>query len=215
MPVNSEPGASAGLSGEASEVVRKDAFETPLRLVAGFDVGFEDHGRVARAAAVLVDAATLQPVSSRIARLPAPTHDIPGLPDFRELPVLLAVLEQLPQRPDLAFVNGDGIAHPRRFGIASRFGVAAALPSIGVVDHPLAGSGIIPHQTRGAYTALRDGREQIGWLLRSRVDNPPLAVSPGHRVALASAADLAMRFVASDRLPEPLRLAGELAAGRS
>lgn len=193
----------------ASGVVLKDGFARPLRVVAGFDAGFEDQDRIARAVAVLVDVATLQPIASAVACLPAPPSG-PGLPDVRELPALLAALERLPRRPDLAFVHGHGIAHPRRFGIASQLGVATGLPSIGVADDALAGSGITPHQTRGAYTALRDGRAQLGWLLRSRVDDLPLVVSPGHRVALASAADLVMRFVATDRLPEPLRLARRL-----
>jgi deoxyribonuclease V len=74
----------------------------------------------------------------------------------------------------------------------------------------LAGDGIVPHPTRGAYTALRDRGEQVGWLLRSKVECEPLVVSPGHRVALASAADLVMRYVATHRLPEPLRLADRL-----
>ena len=137
---------------------------------------------------------------------------IPGLLSFRALPALLAMLERLPQRPDLAFVDGHGIAHPRRFGIASHFGVATGLPSIGVASEAVVGKGITPHQTRGAYTALRDGREQLGWLLRSKVDCPPLVVSPGHRVAIASAADLVMRFVTTCRLPEPMRLADRLAS---
>lgn len=198
----------------ASEVVSRDGFARPLQLVAGFDAGFEDQGRTARAAAVLFDAATLQPIASEVARQPVPAPYVAGLLSFLELPALLAVLERLPRRPDLAFVRGHGIAHPRRLGIASHFGVVAGLPGIGVADHALAGTGITPHQTRGAYTALREGREQLGWLLRSQVDGLPLVVSPGHRVALASAADLVMRFVVADRLPEPLRLAALLASRR-
>ena len=198
----------------AAEVVLKDGFARPLRLVAGFDVGFEDQGTTTRAAAVLMDADTLQPLASEVARLPTSMPYIPGLLSFRELPALLAVLEQLPRRPDLAFVDGQGIAHPRRLGIASHFGVASGLPSIGVAKKIFVGEGIVPHQTRGAYTALRDGREQLGWLLRSKVNCLPLVVSPGHRVALASAADLVMRFVTTYRLPEPTRLADRLASRR-
>ena len=195
----------------AAGIVLKDGFARPLRLVAGLDAGFEDQGRTVRAAAVLVDADTLKPLASEVVRMAA-SPCIPGQPGFGEMPALLAALERLPRRPDLAFVHGHGVAHPQRFGIASQLGVAAELPSIGVADDVLAGGGSTPHQTRGAYTALRDGREQLGWLLRSRVDGPPLVVSPGHRVALASAADLVMRFVATDRLPEPLRLAGRLSS---
>lgn len=207
-------GARALQSRLASEVVLKDGFAKPLRLVAGLDVGFEEQGRVTRAAAVLFDVASMQPVASEVARLPTSMPYIPGLLSFRELPALLDVLERLPRRPDLVFVDGQGIAHPRRLGVASHFGVVTGLPSIGVAKKIFVGEGIVPHQTRGAYTALRDGREQLGWLLRSKVNCLPLVVSPGHRVALASAADLVMRFVTTYRLPEPTRLADRLASRR-
>ena len=198
--------------GLASRVRLKDEFSKPLRTVAGFDVGFEDDGATTRAAAVLLDADTLETLETRLVRVPTRMPYIAGLLSFRVLPALLAGLERLPHAPDLAFVDGQGIAHPRRLGIASHFGVVTGLPSIGVASKILVGDGIIPHQTRGAYTALRDGREQIGWLLRSKLNCDPLVVSPGHRVAMASAADLVMRFVAGDRLPEPTRLADRLAS---
>ena len=198
----------------AQGVVLKDGFAKRLRTIAGFDVGFEADGAVTRAAAVLLDAETLQPVAMEIARVPTVMPYMPGLLSFRQLPALLAVVELLPQRPDLVLIDGQGLAHPRRLGVASHFGVVADLPSIGVAKKILAGDGIIPHQTRGAYTALRDGREQVGWLLRSKVNCSPLVVSPGHRVAMASAADLVMRYVTTYRLPEPTRLAGRLASRR-
>jgi deoxyribonuclease V len=197
----------------AERVVRKDDFG-PLRTVAGLDVGFEAQGRITRAAAVLLDAGTLQPLASAVVRVPTVMPYIPGLLSFRELPALLAAMEQLPHRPDLVLVDGQGIAHPRRLGVAAHFGVATDLPSIGVAKKILVGDGIVPHQTRGAYTALRDKREQIGWLLRSKLNCLPLVVSPGHRVAMASAADLVMRFVTTYRLPDPTRLADRLASRR-
>ena len=135
-------------------------------------------------------------------------------PQATLVPALLLALEALPQRPDLAFVDGHGIAHPRGLGIAAHFGVATDLPSIGVAKKILTGSGPEPHHTRGAYTALRRDGRQIGWLLRSKPKCKPLIVSPGHRVAMASAADLTMRFVAGYRLPEPTRLADRLASRR-
>jgi deoxyribonuclease V len=196
----------------AQDVILKDGFAKPLRTVAGLVVRFGDDGTVARAAAALLDAVTLQPVAGRVARVRTATPYIPGLLGFRELPALLAVLELLPEQPDLALVGGQGIAHPRRFGLAAHFGVATGLPTIGVAKKILVGDGIVPHPTRGAYTALRHRGEQIGWLLRSQVDCDPLVVSPGHRVAMASAADLVMRYVTTDRLPEPMRLADRLAA---
>jgi deoxyribonuclease V len=198
----------------ARQVRLRDDFVRPLRTVAGFDVGFEDGGDTTRAAAVLLDADTLQPLETQLVRVPTTMPYVPGLLSFRELPALLQALAALSQPPDLAFIDGHGIAHPRGLGIAAHFGVATGLPSIGVAKKILTGSGPDPHDTRGAYTALRRDGRQIGWLLRSKLRCNPLVVSPGHRVAMASAADLVMRFVTRYRLPEPTRLADRLASRR-
>ena len=199
----------------AQQVVLRDAFAKPLRTVAGFDVGFEDGGATTRAAAVLLDADTLDVLDRQVARLPTRMPYVPGLLSFRELPALLAALARLPQAPDLAFVDGHGIAHPRRLGIAAHFGVATGLPSIGVGKTILTGEARMAlHEMRGAFTPLRDGTAQIGWLLRSKPGCLPLVVSPGHRVALASAPELVMRFTTTYRLPEPTRLADRLASRR-
>ena len=198
----------------AARVAVRDGFRQPLRTIAGFSVGFEDDGATTRAAVVLLDADSGQVLASEIARTPTPMPCIPGLLSFRELPALLLALEKLPQAPDLAFVDGHGIAHPCRLGTAAHFGVSTGLPSIGVANTILVGSGSEPHQMRGAYTPLRQKGTQVGWILRSKVDSKPLVVSPGHRVSMASVADLAMRFTGKYRLPEPTRLANRLASGR-
>ncbi len=203
----------------AQHVRRRDDFAQPLRTVAGFDVGFEADGSVACAHAVLLDADTMQVLDERIVRAPAATASVaaadgteagstdPDLVGVRALPALLAALEALARRPDLAFVRGHGIAHPRRLGIAAHFGVAADLPSIGVATEALIGTAAALHEIRGAHTPLRDHGEQVGWLLRSRPGSEALVVSPGHRVSMTAAAQLVMRYVAGDRLPEPIRLA--------
>jgi deoxyribonuclease V len=199
----------------AARVVLKDDFPKPIRTVAGCDVGFEDGGGVTHAAVVLLDADTLQPLETHVARLPTAMPYIPGLLSFRELPALLQAFAMLSRAPDLVFVDGHGIAHPRRLGIAAHFGVATGLPSIGVAKKVLTGTtSMALHEMRGAFLPLRDGREQIGWLLRSKVNCLPLIVSPGHRVAMASAAELVMRCVTTYRLPEPTRLADRLASRR-
>lgn len=199
----------------AARVLLRDDFPRPLRTVAGCDVGFEDEGATTHAAVVLLDADTLQPLEQHAARLPTAMPYIPGLLSFRELPALLQAFSQLTRTPDLVLVDGHGIAHPRRLGIAAHLGVATGLPSIGVAKKILTGTTSMPlHQMRGAFVPLRDGREQIGWLLRSKVGCLPLVVSPGHRVAMASVAETVMRFVTNYRLPEPTRLADRLASGR-
>ncbi|MEO6227522.1 MAG: deoxyribonuclease V [Thermomonas sp.] len=199
----------------AAQVVVRDGFAKPLRTVAGFDVSFEDGGAITRAAAVLMDADSGEVIASEVARLPTRMPCIPGLLSFRELPALLAALDLLPHAPDLAFIDGQGIAHPRRLGIAAHFGVATNLPSIGVAREILIGeSHTNLHEMRGAFTPLRDRREQIGWVLRSKPGCHPLIISPGHRVAMASAPELVMRYVTTYRLPETTRLAHQLATGQ-
>ncbi len=209
------PAARALQDELAQQLILRDRFAKPLRTIAGFDVGFEDGGATTRAAAVLLDAETLELIDQQISRVPTAMPYIPGLLSFRELPALLAALERLKHLPDLAFVDGQGIAHPRRLGIAAHFGLLTGLPSIGVAKKILVGTSITNlHDMRGAFTPLRDGREQIGWLLRSKPGCLPLVVSPGHMVALASAPELVMRYVGKYRLPEPTRLADCIASGR-
>jgi deoxyribonuclease V len=199
----------------AQQVVLRDAFAKPLRTIAGFDVGFEDDGATTRAAAVLLDADTLAVIDQQVARQPTRMPYIPGLLSFRELPALLDALAMLKHAPDLAFIDGHGIAHPRRLGIAAHFGVVTDLPCIGVGKKILAGHARLAlHEMRGAFTPLRDGREQIGWLLRSKPGCLPLVVSPGHKVAMPSAPELVIRYVGTYRLPEPTRLADRLASRR-
>ena len=200
----------------ARQLVLRDDFAKPLRTIAGFDVGFEEDGAITRAAAILLDADTLEVLDQQVARLPTRMPYIPGLLSFRELPALLAALARLKHAPDLAFIDGHGIAHPRRLGIAAHFGVVTGLPSIGVAKKILTGEARMAlHEMRGAFTPLRSGKDQIGWLLRSKPGCLPLIVSPGHRVAMPSAPELVMRYVGKYRLPEPTRLADRLASRRA
>lgn len=199
----------------AGEVSLVDGWPQPLHRVAGFDVGFEDEGRITRAAVVLLDAASAQPLEWHVARLPTRMPYIPGLLSFRELPALLAALDLLAERPDLAFVDGHGIAHPRRLGIAAHFGIAADLPSLGVAKQRLHGHGDEPGPERGDHAPLfdRDGMP-LGWTLRSKARCKPLYVSPGHRVSLDSALTLTLRFLHGYRLPAPTWWADRLASRR-
>ncbi|KAB7770201.1 deoxyribonuclease V [Xanthomonas maliensis] len=198
----------------AGQVVLDDRWTPTPQLLAGFDVGFEDDGQTTRAAAVLLDAHTLLPLETQVARVPTSMPYVPGLLSFRELPALLQALALLSRTPDLVFIDGQGIAHPRRLGIAAHFGVVTGLPSIGVAKQRLAGECADPGPVRGDHTPLRLGGAQIGWALRSKPRCNPLIVSPGHRVSLQGALDWTLRTLRSYRLPEPTRLADRLASRR-
>ena len=184
----------------------RDRFAQPLQTVAGFCV--EVAGANTVASAVLLDARTLAVLDQQVACVPVTSAPVSGQPNVHEVPALLAVLDELRATPDLSLVEGHGVAHAQRLGTAAHFGVVADLPCIGVATAVEAGTARLAlHEMRGAFTPLRDGPQQIGWLLRSRPDAEPLVVSPGHRVSMPSAPELVMRFVAGDRRPEPTRLA--------
>lgn len=198
----------------ADKVVLSDDFG-PLKRIAGVDVGFEDGGKITRAAVVLLDAETLEPLAQALARIPTCMPYIPGLLSFRELPAVLQALDALGQVPDLIFSDGHGIAHPRGLGIAAHLGVITGLPTIGVAKKILTGQHEPLGERRGDMTDLldRNGRV-IGTALRSKDKVRPLIVSPGNRVSLTTAPELVMRYVTRYRLPEPTRLADRLASRR-
>ncbi len=185
-------------------VALKDAFPAAPATFGGFVQRIADDGRTAVAVAVLVDARSLEPIGMHETRIALVA---PG----DVLPALCSALAGLPSPPDIAFVEGLGTAGPQRAGLATRFGLATGLPCIGVarVAPPGMHARINLHDMRGAFTPLRDGAVQVGWLLRSRVGAEPLVVSPAHRVAMPSAPALVLRCIRDDRLPEPLRLALE------
>jgi len=198
----------------AERVVLQDDFPV-LRLIAGVDVGFEEGGSITRAAAVLLDADTLELLAERLVRIPTSMPYIPGLLSFRELPAVLCALAELPRVPDLVFCDGQGIAHPRRLGIAAHLGVASGLPTIGVAKKILVGTHAELGSRRGDQVPLMYRGDVLGTVLRSKDGVRPLIVSPGHRVSLASAPGLVMACVTRYRLPEPTRLADRLASRRA
>lgn len=125
----------------ASAVIREDRFKSdPPDLIAGADVGFEQGGEVTRAAIVLLKYPSLELVEYKVARIATTMPYIPGFLSFREYPALLAAREQLSQKPDLVFVDGHGISHPRRLGVASHFGLLVDVPTIGVAKNGCAAS---------------------------------------------------------------------------
>lgn len=196
----------------AAQVIRTDDFGT-VRRVAGVDVGFEDGGRVTRAAAAVLTYPQLQPLEQAVARRPTAFPYIPGLLSFREIPAVLDALNQLKQTPDLLLCDGQGLAHPRRLGIASHLGVITHLPSIGVGKTRLTGRhGTVPQQ-KGGWTPLTDGDQIIGAVLRTREGVKPLYISLGHRIGLESAIDFVMGCVTRYKLPETTRQAHRLASG--
>jgi deoxyribonuclease V len=196
----------------ADKVIRDDDFEN-IRYVAGADIGFEDNNRTTRAAVAVLELPDLNEVEAAVVRQPTRFPYVPGLLSFREVPAVLDALEGLRRQPDLILCDGQGYAHPRRFGLACHLGILADLPTIGVGKTRLIGSYTEPADVRGAWEPLIDGDETIGAVLRSRAGTRPIFVSLGHRISLATAIAYVMRCTGRYRLPETTRRAHRLASG--
>ncbi len=186
----------------------------PVHHVAGVDVGFEDRGSTTRAAVAVLRYPDLELVEHHIARVPTTFPYVPGLLSFREIPAVLAALAQLTTVPDLILCDGQGLAHPRRLGIACHLGVLLDRPTIGVAKSRLVGTHAEVPQTKGSWVPLMDGDAVIGAVLRTRSGVKPVYVSPGHRVSLETAIDYVMGCLTRYRLPETTRWADRLASNR-
>ena len=199
-----------------AQVVTHDDFGE-IRTVAGVDAGYEEDADgvgqgVARAAIVVLEFPSLRPLDYAIERRPTNFPYVPGFLSFRETPAVLAALGELRVRPDLLICDGQGIAHPRRFGIACHIGILSNLPAIGCAKSLLTGRYHALPDERGATVPLMDHGEQIGVALRSRAGTKPLFISPGHRVGLESSVRFVMACITKYRLPETTRAADGLAS---
>ena len=194
------------------EVIAVDRFSR-INFVAGVDVGFEQRGTVTRAAVAVLKFPELKLQEYAIARRPTEFPYIPGLLSFREIPAVLDAMELLKRLPDLILCDGQGRAHPRRFGIACHLGVLTDLPSIGVAKSRLIGTYASLKEDKGSRQALFDKDEVIGIVLRSRHGVRPLYISVGHRIALDTAVEYVLRCITRYRLPETTRAAHKLASG--
>ncbi|WP_030781161.1 endonuclease V [Streptomyces sp. NRRL S-920] len=178
--------------------------------VTGVDVAYDDERGVVAAAVVVLDAATLDVVEEATAVGTVSFPYVPGLLAFREIPAVLTALSGLTADPGLVVCDGYGIAHPRRFGLASHLGVLTGLATMGVAKNPFTFSYEAPAAPRGSASPLLDGAEEVGRALRTREGVKPIFVSAGHRVTLANACAHALRLTPRYRLPESTRRADAL-----
>ena len=200
------------LQQELRDLVELDDRLPEVERVAGVDASYEESRQRTRAAVAVFSFPGLEPVDHAVAHLPTAFPYVPGLLSFREMPAVLAALEQLEQRPDLLLCDGQGYAHPRRFGLACHLGLWTDLPSIGVAKSRFVGqSGQLPEE-RGQLSPLTDGGEIVGAAVRTRSRVKPVYVSVGHRISLPTAVAWVLRATPRYRLPEPIRRAHRLAA---
>jgi deoxyribonuclease V len=195
----------------AQQVTREVSCET-VETVAGIDMSIRDD--MGRAAVVVFSYPELEIINHSIATRKITSPYVPGLLSFREGPVVLDALENLATQPDLLVFDAQGIAHPRRLGLASHIGVLVDLPAIGCAKSRLCGQYEEPGPERGNYTFLTDHGETIGAVVRTRTNVKPVFVSVGHRIDLSTSIAYILNTGRGYRLPEPTRWAHQVAGGK-
>ena len=195
----------------AEQVSKRSEVTTP-RFIAGVDISTRKGEEMATGAVVVLNYPELRVVETKVARDKLGLPYIPGLLSFRESPLTLAACQQLTITPDLILVDGQGIAHPRRLGLASHLGLFLNTPTIGCAKSRLCGSHEAPGIEPGSYTEVVDRGEVIGVALRTKLGVKPVYISIGHKVDLQTAIYWVMNCCRGYRLPEPTRLA-HLASG--
>ncbi len=191
----------------ARRVVLRDGVRKP-RTVAGVDVSYNEDRAIA--AAVLMDSETLHTIAEAIAEVDVAFPYIPGYLAFRELPPLLTALRSLPAKPSLLFVDGHGILHPAKCGIAAQLGITAKIPTIGIGKSYLVGEINSKIIGKGAAVPVRIGGRIMGYAFRSSESKHPIFISPGNMITPKTALRLT-RAVCLSRVPEPIRLAHVMA----
>ncbi len=194
-----------------SQVITQD-YLGEVKYVAGVDIGFEDNYAISKAAVAVLSYPELELVDRAIARIPTAFPYVPGYLSFRELPAILAALPKLTINPDLILCDGQGFAHPRRFGLACHLGVLLDLPTIGVAKSRFIGTHEEIPLEKGNWQPLIDRDETIGVVLRSRTKVKPIYISVGHKISLPTAIDYVMGCLTKYRLPETTRWADKLAS---
>jgi deoxyribonuclease V len=197
----------------ATLVSTKSEIASP-QLIAGVDISPPNARGIATGAVVVLGYPQLRVVEIKVARQRLGFPYVPGLLSFRESPLILAACQKLAMPPDLILVDGQGIAHPRRLGIASHLGLLLDVPTIGCAKSRLCGAHDVVGETPGSFTELRDNGEVIGTALRTRERANPLYISIGHKIDLETAIFWVMECCRGYRIPEPTRLAHLAAAGR-
>ncbi|MEZ2225043.1 MULTISPECIES: deoxyribonuclease V [unclassified Microcoleus] len=195
-----------------SLVIAENQLST-VRYVAGVDVGYHSSDAVSQAAVTVLSFPDLQLQQQATACSVTAFPYVPGFLSFREVPAVLQALEKLDQMPDLILCDGQGLAHPRRFGLACHLGVLTSIATIGVAKTRFIGEHSDVGLERGSWQPLQDCGQTVGAALRTQTGVKPIYVSIGHKVNLVSAIDYVLRCALKYRLPETTRSADQLTSG--
>ena len=195
-----------------SEVITENKLET-VRYVAGVDVGYDSTDEVSRAAVTVLSFPDLQQQQQAVVGSATAFPYIPGFLSFREVPAVLEALENISLRPDLILCDGQGLAHPRRFGLACHLGVLTGIATIGVAKNRFMGEHSEVGLDRGSWQPLLLEGSTVGAALRTQTGVKPIYVSIGHKVNLITAIEYVLRCAPKYRLPETTRSADQLTSG--
>ena len=206
-PWNLDPAAARALQRELAERVITDRPLGPYEIIGGADVSYNKWSPTLYAAVVVLRADTLELIERSGVVAEAAFPYVPGLLSFREAPPVMEAFENLSVRPEVLLCDGQGIAHPRRLGLASHLGLWLEIPTIGCAKSHLFGKHGEPGPARGDWTPLTDGDETIGAVLRTRDRVKPLFVSPGHLCDLQGAMAAVLAATRHYRLPATTRMA--------
>ncbi len=208
---NISPKEAIQVQKELREQIEIAPLDQEVKTVAGADISFDRGSDEIHAAIIVLELPDLEPVARSLVSDEMPFPYIPGLLAFREMPVLLKAWDQLSIKPDVLILDGHGIAHPRRMGIATHFGIEADHPTIGCAKNILTGSHSKLGNKKGATADLTDEDEKIGFALRSRSNVNPIFISPGHNLSFEDAYSIIMNTLTKYKLPRTTRLAHQWA----
>ncbi|HJT72384.1 MAG TPA: deoxyribonuclease V [Chitinophaga sp.] len=195
------------IQNQLREEIRIRERNFPIDIIAGADISFNKFSTTVYAGIVLLRFPSLLPVAYSLVKKEVLFPYVPGYLAFREVPALLGAWEQLAVKPDLLVVDGHGIAHPRRMGIAAHFGVLAQVPAIGCAKKVLCGGYEEPGLQQGSQSPLIYKDEVVGVALRTKNAVKPVYVSPGHKMDVPGAVEVMKQCLGRYRIPEPTRLA--------
>lgn len=201
------PTEAVALQKELRLQVNTDPLTTPVRLIGGADISFNKFEETVYAGIIVLKYPEMIPVSQVAVVTATKFPYISGLLAFREIPALLEAWDKLEQKPDLMVLDGQGIAHERRLGIATHFGLLTDVPSIGCAKSRLTGNYEEPGLLRFDSSPLFHKKEPVGVVLRSKARCKPLFISPGHKVTIHQSVEIIKTCVQKYRMPEPTRLA--------
>lgn len=204
---NISPKEAIDIQSALKDRVRFQALKSRIEFIAGADVSFSRRSPDLYGGVVVVRTDNFQIVESYGLRRRATFPYVPGLLSFREVPVLLEAFQQIRHTPDVLICDGQGLAHPRRFGLACHLGVLLNIPTIGCAKSLLVGTYKYLGRARGSSVPLLDQQEQVGWALRTRAHVSPVYVSPGHLVTMKRITDIILQCSPRYRIPEPIRAA--------